>query len=132
MLCKNPRESTKDSLRLLLCLTKNLRRNLHSDVLGCCRLFSVFIVRFPAQRSVPSAAVFAIRRMLLRLLDGRFAKECGTLGLRGLHLELVVGILIEHVDRSLVDELVGHIITSYKTSGVDGFGSYLTPNNRSP
>ena len=72
------------------------------------------------------------RRGLLRLLDGRFAKERGTLGLRGLHLELVVGILIEHVDRRLVDELVGHIITPYKTSGVDGFGSYLTPNNRSP
>ena len=81
---------------------------------------------------IPSAAVFAIRRMLLRLLDGRFAKERGTLGLRGLHLELMVGILIEHVDRRLVDELVGHIITSYRTSGVDGFGSYLTPNNRSP
>ena len=116
MLCKNPRESAKVSLRLLLCLTKCLLRDLHPDVLGCCRLFSVFIVRFPVQRSVPSAAVFAIRRMLLRLLDGRLAEQGRALGLRGLELELVVGILIEHVDRSLVDKLVRHMIITSEHS----------------
>ena len=82
--------------------------------------------------ALAAMAAYALHCVLLRLLDGRLAEQGRALGLRGLELELVVGILIEHVDRRLVDELVGHIITSYKTSGVDGFGSYLTPNNRSP